>query len=168
MDKRVESVLIEIEEIATNLAKLNAKEMFLRENSLFPKFDELCQFYLQMDDDTRKEIRDYIHSIKGGVNLPYLIYVVPDALYSYIKELAKRIKSPEDENWLRLALAAASIEDAISDYRDLLVSLGELYLSCEKAGIDPNSYFQDIAQISGTNADLLRNFHKSEHLKSIR
>ncbi len=77
---------------------------------------------------------------------------------------------------LEQALAAAAIEDARMDSRDLLISLGDLWLAAERAGIDPTPAFRDASMLasprgggrSGSCRDLLRDFHASAYLASVR
>jgi hypothetical protein len=50
--------------------------------------------------------------------------------------------------WLDRGLAAASIEDRRSDYRDWLVSVGDLYIAAHKASIDPTPALRRMAERS--------------------
>src|SRR5207244_8219077 len=50
--------------------------------------------------------------------------------------------------WLDRALAAASIDDQRRDYRDWIMSLGDIYLSARAHGIDPAPAFKRVAEIS--------------------
>jgi hypothetical protein len=69
------------------------------------------------------------------------------------------------------------MEDLQVDFRDTLVSLGELWLAASRAGIDPSPYFQEVAAISSpetTNVDtsmreVLANFELSAYfIEAVR
>ena len=164
MQPDIEESLLVIETTATQIA--NNKMGY---TELLEQLERLCERYLALDQPNRAAIRECIGSIKGGIHLPTLIYVVPNALYGCVSGAAERIKSREDVKWLRMGLAAASIEDARMDSRDLLLGLSDLYLSAEEAGIDPKPYFQEIASISAEAGQaLLSTFHESACLQEVR
>ena len=129
--------------------------------------DELCSLYLNADDDQRarirssfedkKRLRNYLHSYVGG-------------------RAAQLVRSTRDVTWLRLGLAAASINDQKVDYRDLLIALGKLWLAAEEVGIAPARHFSGAGRLSSdepvygysSTRDLLRGFRTSAHLESIK
>jgi hypothetical protein len=129
--------------------------------------DELCGIYLEADPQRRGLIRSLFDDQDRARKY----------LHSYIAgRAARRLRSSGDARWLRLGLAAASIVDMRVDWRDLLICLGELYLAAEDVGIRPRSHFSAVARISsreerygdGSTRDLLRDFHRSGHLRSIK
>jgi len=129
--------------------------------------DELCALYLETDRQQRGVIRGFFDD-KDRIR---------KHLYSYTGGRAARLlESTGDVKWLRLGLAAASIEDRRVDYRDLLICLGELWLAAESVGIAPARHFSAMARISNSEArygnrstqDLLRHFRRSGHLRSIK
>ena len=69
-------------------------------------------------------------------------------MLGYANRAAKRIQSPEDEEWLLRGLAAISIENCARDYRDVLLALAELYVMAEEAGIKPGSDFRAVSKLS--------------------
>jgi hypothetical protein len=70
------------------------------------------------------------------------------ALLGYAYRAAKRIRSPEDREWLRWGLAAISIENCSKDWRDVLLALTELYVVAEEAGMRPKCDFAAVAKLS--------------------
>lgn len=99
-------------------------------------------------------------------------------LTGYPARVSEFIRSADDIHWLEIGLAAALIEDGRTDFRDLWISLGELYLKAELCGIDPAPYFESLSgnTIPGVPPTLnpqaapsvLREFLQSEYLKSIK
>jgi hypothetical protein len=129
--------------------------------------DELCSLYLLAGGDQRERIRESFGDKKR----------VRKYLHSYIGgRAASRLRDTEDVGWLDLGLAAASIADQRVDYRDLLVSLGKLWMAAEDVGLAPARHFSAVARLSSdqpvygnrSTRDLLRGFRTSAYLKSIR
>ena len=136
-------------------------------DELHELLDELCGAYLEVDAARRAAVRAYFDE-KQRV-LKYL--------HSYVGgRAAPLVASSGDVKWLRLGLAAASIADRRVDYRDWLISLGELWLAAEEVGIAPARQFSAMARISNSEPrygnrstqDLLRHFRRSGHLRSIK
>jgi hypothetical protein len=69
-------------------------------------------------------------------------------LLGYVASCADRIRSPEDLGPLRRGLAAASIENCATDYRDVLVALAKLFVWAERAAIDPVPLFRAVGRMS--------------------
>jgi hypothetical protein len=108
--------------------------------------DLACRLYLQGQDVLRSEIRNSFSewtSVRGRM----LARTWP---------FADRLADTCDERWLRLGLAAVSIDDNGTDFRDTYVALGALYLCAVRCGMDPRPYFQEAAEISSgaSNTDL--------------
>ncbi len=97
-----------------------------------------CRLYLQGEETLRREIRG---SFEGwtGVRGPMLAQA-----WSF----ANRLADTCDDRWLRLGLAATSIDDNGTDFRDTYVALGALYLSAVRCGLEPGPYFEEAAEIS--------------------
>jgi len=100
----------------------------------------LCEFYLQATPDERARIRTAVSAQQG----------VPNRLLGYVYEAARQLRATADRQWLRLGLAAASIEDCRFDYRDFLLAVSELYVAAEETGIHPRATFQKVARMSST------------------
>jgi len=67
---------------------------------------------------------------------------------------ADRLADTCDDRWLRLGLAAVSIDDNGTDFRDTYVALGALYLSAVRCGIEPGPYFEEAAEISSSVSNM--------------
>jgi len=61
---------------------------------------------------------------------------------------AEKLADTCDDRWLRLGLAAASIDDNGTDFRATYVVLGDLYLCAVRCGMEPGPYFEEAAEIS--------------------
>jgi hypothetical protein len=61
---------------------------------------------------------------------------------------ANRLADTCDDRWLRLGLAAVSIDDNGTDYRDTYVALGDMYVCAVRRGMEPVTYFEEAAEIS--------------------
>jgi hypothetical protein len=129
--------------------------------------DELCAIYLKSDDGLRIDIRRIFDDRRSLLN----------HLHSYICRTSRLLEASGDPRWLRLGLAAASIGDMRVDWRDLLIRLGDLYVTARRVGIKrPGRQFRTVAELSnaegrycqGSTRDLLVNFRKSAYLESIR
>jgi hypothetical protein len=101
-------------------------------------FDNLGGIYLEASVEERAQIRDLLG------DKPNLL----DAAQGYVERAAQLLEQSRDARWLRLGLAAASIEDRRADYRDTLAALSDLYVAAKRAGITPRPYFQAVAEIS--------------------
>jgi hypothetical protein len=130
-------------------------------------FDYLCQIYLAASHEQCARIRTVVSDKRGILN----------HLLGHVYRSARRIHSSIDGQWLRIGLAAASIENCSSDYRDFLLALAELYVAAESAGIDPRRDFKAIAAMSSREtpsggmtpvSDMLARFHTYAVLKERR
>jgi hypothetical protein len=72
-------------------------------------------------------------------------------------------------------LAACSIAGLRIDFRDLLVSLGDLWRRAEAAGIDPQPYFEEIGDLSdsemagsASTASLIGGFQETAYYKELK
>lgn len=129
--------------------------------------DELCPYYLNAPDQQRQQIRELTSGITG----------ITSTLLGYAYRMVQRIQSPADEQALLHGLAAVSIENCQVDFRDVLLALAELYVTAERAGINPRSPFAQVAKLSSGSASqggpssvrsMLANFHTYRVLKERR
>lgn len=109
---------------------------------IYRLLDGLCAVYLDPSSQQRAEIRSAVSGKEG----------IWSGLIAYAYRAAKRLESPADKEWLRLGLAAISIENCGADFRDTLMALAELWLAGERAGIDPEPYFKEVAELSSCQA----------------
>jgi hypothetical protein len=105
---------------------------------LYTLLDELGSAYLDSTADERVSLRNML------ADTPTVLF----EMYDYIRRTSKLLEDTENPNWLRLGLAAASLEDGRVDYRDLLEVLSDLYVAAVRASIDPRPYFQSVSRIS--------------------
>ena len=93
-----------------------------------------CELYLRGDEVLRRQIRDSFEewtAVRGRM-------------------LAKAWSFADtcDDRWMRLGLAAVSIDDNGTDFRDSYVALGDLYICAVRCGMDPRPYLEEVAEIS--------------------
>lgn len=100
--------------------------------------DRMCSEYLSATPQEREQGRSLI-SDRETV-LAYLL--------GYVHSAAKRVSITKEIEHLRRGLAAASIENCASDYRDVLMALADLWVAAERAGIDPQPHFREMASLS--------------------
>jgi hypothetical protein len=108
--------------------------------------DLACRLYLQGEEALRREIRRSFNewtSVRG--------HVLTKA-WSFADKLADTC----DDRWLRLGLAAVSIDDNGTDFRDSYVALGDLYFGAVRCGMDPRPYFDEAAEISSGVSNIER------------
>jgi len=97
-----------------------------------------CELYLRPDEALRNEIRNSFSrwtAVQGRMLAQ---------AWSFVKRLADTC----DDRWMRLGLAAVSIDDNGTDFRDSYVVLGDLYVCAVRCGIDPALYFEEAAESS--------------------
>ena len=97
-----------------------------------------CRLYLQGEEALRREIRHTFNewtSVRGRVLAK---------AWSFADKLADTC----DDRWLRLGLAAVSIDENGTDFRDTYVTLGALYIGAVRCGMDPGPYCEEAAEIS--------------------
>lgn len=106
-------------------------------DEVFAAFDEICDIYARSDPPRCAIIRGIVHEREAHILL--------DEYLAYASRILKQGGRPE---WLERGVAAASIEDQRRDYRDWLMSLGDLYLSARAAHLDPSPVLKRIADRS--------------------
>ena len=97
-----------------------------------------CRLYLQGEEALRREIR---HSFNEWTS-------VRGRMLAKAWSFADKLADTCDDRWLRLGLAAVSIDDNGTDFRDTYVALGDLYVCAVRCGMDPRPYFEEVAEIS--------------------
>jgi len=103
-------------------------------DEVFAIFDELFDLYARSDPPHCAIIRGIVHEREARVLLEDYI--------AYASGILKQGGRPE---WLERGVVAASIDDQRRDYRDWLMSLGDLYLSAHAAHLDPSPVLKRIA-----------------------
>ncbi len=103
-----------------------------------------CRLYLQGGVVLRREIRDCFGEWTA----------VRGRMLARAWPFAGKLADTCDDRWLRLGLAAISIGDNGTDFRDTYVALGTLYLSAVRCGLEPGPYFEEAAQISSTDSNI--------------
>ena len=97
-----------------------------------------CRLYLWGDEVLRREIRESFERWTA----------VRGRMLARAWSFADKLADTCDDRWLRLGLAAVSIDDNGTDFRDSYVALGDLYVCAVRCGIDPGPYVEEVAQIS--------------------
>jgi hypothetical protein len=115
--------------------------------------DQLCESFLSASPPQREEIREFFEGKRRPLK----------DLEDRAARAAFMIKSIQDVDRLRLGLAAAAINDARIDYRELSLILSGLSRAAIGAGIDPGPHFRDVAEMSsrkrtGTHPGSMRTF----------
>lgn len=105
-----------------------------------PMFDELCAAYLEAPSKECEQVRQVIATNR----------ILQAAFLGHAIRALRNIQTSGDLNWLRLGLAAASIDNEGEDDRDTLLVLAELYVRGEQAGLQPNDEFKQMAERSDT------------------
>jgi hypothetical protein len=103
----------------------------------FAVFDELCDLYARSDPSRCAIIRGIVHEREARILLEEYV--------AHASEVLKRGGRPE---WLERGVAAVSIDDQRHDYRDWLMSLGDVYLSARTAHLDPSPVMKRMAERS--------------------
>jgi hypothetical protein len=118
-----------------NDSKPNALIIHGADKELEAAFDELCEAYSQAPPDECEQVRQVISTNR----------ILQAAFLGHAIRASRNIQTSADLNWLRLGLAAASIENERGDYRDTLLVLAELYVRGEQTGMEPGKEFKQMA-----------------------
>jgi hypothetical protein len=130
-------------------------------DEVFAVFDEVCDLYARSDPPRCAIIRGIVHEREARALLEEYV--------GYASHILKQGGRPE---WLERGVAAASIDDQRRDYRDWLMSLGDLYLSANAAHLDPSPVLKRMAGRSNperhagaptATRDALNNFEDSAY-----
>ena len=103
-----------------------------------------CRLYLRGDEALRREIRGSFGEWTA----------VRGRMLAKACTFAEKLADTRDDRWLRLGLAAVSIDDNGTDFRDTYVALGNLYLCAVRCGMEPVPYFEEAAEISSSVSNL--------------
>jgi hypothetical protein len=108
--------------------------------------DLACELYLTYGEGLRSEIRTSfgVWTAVRGCML--------DRAWSY----ARRLSETCEPRWLRLGLAAVSIDDNGTDFRDGYVVLGGLYVCAVRCGVEPGPYLEEAAALSSAVPNIER------------
>jgi hypothetical protein len=98
----------------------------------------LCDTYLAGGAEVRECVRSFVERPQGFHN----------TLLNYVFRMASVLRRDPSPRWIRLAIAAAAIEDARLDYRDLIVSLIVLRWAAERMGLDSRAEFEALAPLA--------------------
>ena len=130
-------------------------------DDVFAVFDKICDVYVRSDPSRCAMIRGIVHEREAH-----------RLLGDYLAYAARVLKQGGRPEWLERGIAAASIDDQRRDYRDWLMSLGDLYLSARAAHLDPSPVLKRIAERSNPERhaaaptptrDALRGFEDSAY-----
>ncbi|CAN5892939.1 hypothetical protein BH18ACT11_BH18ACT11_20480 [soil metagenome] len=97
-----------------------------------------CRLYLQGGEALRREIRNSFSEWTA----------VRGRMLARAWPFAESFADTCDDLWLRLGLAAVSIDDNGTDFRGTYVALGDLCVCAVRCGMAPRPYFEDAAEIS--------------------
>ena len=122
-----------------------------------------CELYLRGHETLRREIRKSFSEWTA----------VRGRMLAKAWSFADKLADTCDDRWLRLGLAAVSVDDNSTDFRDSYVVLGALYVCAVRCGIEPGPYFEEAAEISScvsnfeqaTMQDFLRRFEESVYFE---
>lgn len=137
-------------------------------NSVYIALEEILRTYLNASPKQMRRIENLFlnrRSINGF-------------LIAYPGYVNKFIVSSNDAHWVRLGAAAAVIEGGRTDFRDLWLSLGALYIQSIKHEIDPVNIFLEVEALTlrvdtgffnsmNFGKGILSDFLNSEYLASI-
>lgn len=124
----------------------------------------ICEYYLDADGGQREIIRQSLAKYAA----------LRDQLFSFLYHSAQMIEASGEPKWLRLGLAAASLENLTEDARETYGRLGHLFLTAVRAGINPVPYFKQVGELSSSEvrnisnesmSDLLVDFDQSPYFK---
>lgn len=109
---------------------------------MFAKLRSACELYLAASPEQRESMRSLF--AWSYILPPYLLHLVT---------LRPRGAIEASEQSVRLALAAASLENNKTDYRDMLLALQAVYADAISGRIDPAPLFREAASWSSSRDD---------------
>lgn len=153
----------------SGLAQLEAQLVAIHNPrlELHALFDRLCDAFIDSGAEERTAIRTFVADRRKLGQL----------LWRYANRLTQCIAGLEDAPKATRALAAIAIDDCSANYRDTLMTLADLYVAVESAGIDPRASFAaaahwatDALTAGGCEslAVTMREFHGSSVLRERR
>jgi hypothetical protein len=164
-----------IADLEKRIADINARRLAWKwtptnplsalEAEIFQVLDEAIRIYPDATTSQREYIRQMLAKYYG----------VGQYLKSYVTGSITKLDTTVSSDRLYPALIAISIDNNnFGDYRDVLVMLGNLWLTAARAGIDPKPYFDEVAAISSSDLhsqgnkstrDILTTFDQSAHFQ---
>lgn len=163
---------IDMSELRSAIADINNKLRSWRwspghhfgeiEEEAFEVLERVSDFYLNASPEERVHVRKMMHEHEA----------LHFQLFGFLYRATQMVEASESIMWLRLGLAAASIEDIEEDPRETYGRLGQLFRAAARVGIDPIPYFAEVGALSSPEVrsianesmqDLLRNFHDSPY-----
>jgi hypothetical protein len=97
-----------------------------------------CRLYLRGGETLRREIRISFSEWTA----------VRERMLAQAWSFGHKLADTCDDRWMRLGLAAISIDDNGTDFRDTYVVLGTLYVCAVRCGMEPRPYVEEAAEIS--------------------
>jgi hypothetical protein len=77
---------------------------------------------------------------------------VRDLVSARISQESRSLRGRDPAASIENAVTAACVSDLQPDYRDMYVSLGELWLAAVERGIDPASVFERLAPLAASES----------------
>jgi hypothetical protein len=105
-----------------------------------PLLGQACEIYSGVPDDERDGIRRFFASTDA----------VRQRMVRFAGRSASRFHESGDPASLELALIATSIEDLVTDFRDVYLMLGALVQETGRRRVDPGPIFERVAAMSST------------------
>jgi hypothetical protein len=106
-------------------------------HAVFAVFDEICDVYARSDPPYCAIVRGVVHAREARL-----------LLEEYVGHASQVLKQGGRPEWLARGIAALSIDDQRTDYRDWLMSLGDLYLTAHAKHLDARPVIKRIAERS--------------------
>lgn len=116
-------------------AALEETAQALEGEELASDLELACELYLRCGEALRREIRTSFGKWTA----------VRGHMLARARSYARRLSETCEARWLRLGLAAISIDDTGTDFRDSYVALGNLYVCAVRCGMEPGPYFKEAA-----------------------
>lgn len=151
--------------------ELRALEALLRakydpRDDLHPLFERLCDAYLRGQPGSASEtpptetvgsasetpptkaseLREAVRAFVAQRKM------LGELLWRYANSLGRELRRADDGAMLSRALVAVGLENCASDYRDTLMTLADLYVAAEEAGLDPRTAFDGAAALAADEA----------------
>jgi hypothetical protein len=102
------------------------------------RLEDVCDFYLSSNETDRERLRGLVAQNKA---LRWYVFC-------HAGWCMNRMTNSSDTINLRHALAALSIENNASDWRDTFVALGQIYVKAYQLGMDASGELRSVASIS--------------------
>jgi hypothetical protein len=100
----------------------------------------VCEAYMHFNEKDREEARELVGAY------PALLW----QLFNHLGWESARVRGKSDQRFLMFGLAAISLVDMRSDYRDLLIALGNVYFQTSEVGAFLSVPLVRVAEISNS------------------